>query len=135
MPLKPGSAYSSTGNEDAAFRDSMAEAIEDAFQSEWLGAKEEVFGDPGLEDRKILFSAIAQGLVNHLRDNLDAFIIDVTTTQTTEVLIESENPSDIPISGSGAEIRSHDAIVEQVNSSNNLIKSEGSAILSRIEVE
>jgi hypothetical protein len=50
----------------ANFGGSMAEAIEQAFQSEWTAAKTTALPQTGVVDRKILFAAVAQGVLNYL---------------------------------------------------------------------
>jgi hypothetical protein len=51
--------------------DSMAKAIEDAFIKTWPTVME---GDPQTSDQmKLLFVAIAEGVINHLASHSDAF--------------------------------------------------------------
>jgi len=70
MPLKPGSYVS--------FSNSMAAAMESAFQTYWQSVKGTPLPDAGLEDRKILFIAIARGVVQHLREQVpSSFVLDV----------------------------------------------------------
>jgi hypothetical protein len=73
MPLKAGTKANYSG--------SMAEAIEYAFRREWPNAM------PGAElptttspDLKLLFVAIAQGVIRHLKDHADSFQVDVATS-------------------------------------------------------
>lgn len=66
MPMKPGTTDSET-----AFSDSLAEAIDNAFKMEWLVVKGEPLPAGGEVERKILFAAIAQGLLDYLKDNED----------------------------------------------------------------
>jgi len=63
MALKRGSAIS-----DSAFVNSMAEEIENAFQAEWNALKDTPLpaGTAVEQDRKILFAAISQGVLNYL---------------------------------------------------------------------
>ncbi|VAW64528.1 hypothetical protein MNBD_GAMMA10-316 [hydrothermal vent metagenome] len=63
MALKRGSAIS-----DSAFVNSMAEEIENAFQTEWNALKDTPLpaGTAVEQDRKILFAAISQGVLNYL---------------------------------------------------------------------
>jgi hypothetical protein len=122
MALKAGRAGSVSN-----FSDSMAEAMDLAFQSEWDAVKDIPLGEAGEEDRKILFSAIAQGVIKHLQQHInDALQIEVRVTQTNEVLMKSDNPAAIPVSGGGS-IAAGQADVEQSNSSGNLIVAEGEA--------
>lgn len=53
----------------ADFAGSMAEAIEQAFQSEWTATKTTALPQTGAADRKILFAAVAQGVLNYLEDH------------------------------------------------------------------
>ena len=120
MTLKPGSVDDFSG--------SMAAAMEEAFKTEWLAVK----GTPlatasGEEDRKILFSAISKGVVKHLKEKVgEAFRIDVQVTQTSEVLIKSDNPGSIPTTGI-ATIQAGNADVTQINQAGNMMISEGTA--------
>ena len=83
MALKAGTV--------ANFNGSMAEAMEQAFESEWLDLKEEALPGGGEDERKILFAAVAQGVVNYLQANInDSINIDVSVTQTGGGTIESE---------------------------------------------
>lgn len=65
MPLKPGK------RPQTDFLGSMAEAIEKVFEHEWHNRYGYHLPVRGREDRKLLFVAIAQGVVKHLVDNSD----------------------------------------------------------------
>jgi len=119
MALKPGSVNDFTG--------SMAEAMDQAFRSQWNAVKGSALPSSGEEDRKILFTAIAQGVVKHLQDNAnEAFRIGVRVTQTGDVLMRSDNPSPIPVGGGGT-IVAHQAAVRQLEQADNRIVSQGEA--------
>jgi hypothetical protein len=68
MALKPG-----TIND---YDSSMAQAMEEAFLAEWKNA----MGDADLPEpnnqMRLMFVAVAQGVVRHLHENPDAFRID-----------------------------------------------------------
>lgn len=53
------------------FASSLASYIDTAMQNEWQAVKGEALptGDQGADDRKILFAAIAQGVMKFLADN------------------------------------------------------------------
>ena len=108
MALKPGKVND--------FSESMAEAMEEAFKAEWLEVKEKPLpSDAGVEDRKILFSAISKGVVSHLKERVgEAFQIHVQVTQTDDVLMQSDNPNSIPTT-STTTIESGDADVRQID--------------------
>ncbi len=62
------------------FASSLASYIDDAMQKEWQAVKNEALpSGPGEEDRKILFAAIAQGVLHFL---LDQRINLVTTDES-----------------------------------------------------
>jgi hypothetical protein len=109
------------------FTHSMAEAMEQALAQEYQKLKGEVLPDMGQEDRRMLFAAIAQGVVRHLKDNLAAFTVSVETTQVTgetgAPLIRSRDPG-----GIGPD-------VVQINASDNRIKSRGEAVVDAIQTE
>jgi len=67
------------------FPGSLAEAIEDALKAEHLALKGEPLPDQGLDDRRMLLVAIAQGVVRYFKDNVNAFEISVETTLTNTV--------------------------------------------------
>jgi len=72
-PLKAGTV------ED--FAASLASYIDAAMKAEWYAVKGEYLptGDQGSEDRKILFAAIAQGVMHFLGDHVNDLI---TTTNS-----------------------------------------------------
>lgn len=85
MMLKPGSVSN--------FENSMAKAMADAFQTEWNAVKDFGLGDAGEEDRKILFAAIAQGVVKHLQEKINEALkveikIEVTNEKGTSTKVE-----------------------------------------------
>jgi hypothetical protein len=54
----------------ADFANGMAAYIEKAMQNEWLAVKGTALpSGPGDEDRKILFAAVAQGVLKYLYDH------------------------------------------------------------------
>jgi hypothetical protein len=72
MALKAGTV--------ASFSGSLAEAMENALKAEYQAVKGESLPDQGLEDRRMLLVAIAQGVVRYFKDNTDAWQISVETT-------------------------------------------------------
>ena len=61
------------------FANSMALYMEEAMKEEWFRVKgERLHADIGVQDRRILFAAVAQGVLRYLEDNL-------LTLATTEV--------------------------------------------------
>jgi hypothetical protein len=63
----------------ADFAGSMAAAMEDAMKQEYQVVKGEPLSSQGEEDRRLLLVAVAQGVVRYLKDNLDAWKIEVET--------------------------------------------------------
>lgn len=124
MALKPGSIND--------FANSMAQAMDQAFHNQWQTAKGEPLPGAGEQDRQLLFAAIAQGLVQHLKQHAnDAFQIEVQVSQTGDVLALSDNPAAIPVSG-GGQIATGQADVRQRSGADNLIISKGTA--TRVEI-
>jgi len=75
----------------ADFSDSMAEAIENAFLEEWPkvmgGAADEV---PEMnEQMKLIFVAVAQGVVRYLTDHAEAFHIHSVEVTQEKSLVQS----------------------------------------------
>jgi hypothetical protein len=61
----------------ADFAASMAEAMYTAMQSEWRAAHgSDLPGGSGELDRRILFAAIAQGMLGYLQDHLVDLVTD-----------------------------------------------------------
>lgn len=72
--------------QETEFAGSMAEAMEDALGQEWFNLKSTPLPAQGQDDRRLLFVAIAQGVVSYLTANADAFNVAVTTTQTGDLI-------------------------------------------------
>lgn len=73
MPLKPGSNSAS-----ASFAGSMASAMEQAFNEEWPYVMKDAAVPPSSEQMKLLFTAIAKGVVRHLQANANSFKVTVS---------------------------------------------------------
>jgi hypothetical protein len=83
MKLKAGTLTNQNLNE---FSNSMASAMMHAMEKEYEAVKNVELPSIGREDMKIMFSAIAQGVIRHLRDNPDAFKISgADTTETIQI--------------------------------------------------
>jgi hypothetical protein len=84
------------------FASSLAAYLDKAMQNEWQARKGEYLLDtaPGAEDRKILFAAIAQGVLKFLADHLG----DLVTTDE---------------SGDGGVTKHHHAMAFQVDTYRN----------------
>jgi hypothetical protein len=112
MTLKAGTV----GN----FNSSMAEAMEQAFQDEWNTVKGEPLPAGGEEERKILFAAVAQGMLSYLRDNINGSLnIDIEATQDSGNQIDS----------TGASVN-----VTQTSGSSNRVESTGEAVNVALEI-
>jgi hypothetical protein len=79
----------------ADFAGSMAEAIETAFNTEWNNNKETP--PASSDDRKILFAAIAQGILNYLKDNQNNMINSITFIDTTTNIETIETVSQLDL--------------------------------------
>src|SRR4051795_6626671 len=60
--------------------DTLADAIDAALRAEWSAAKGEPLPAAGAEDRRILCAAIAQGIVDWLKERQGDFIVSLTGT-------------------------------------------------------
>lgn len=69
--------------DDADGADTMAAAIAAAMDEEWQRAKGQPLGELGREDRRILFAAVAKGVLRYLHAHRG----DVATT------VEKDHPS------------------------------------------
>ncbi|NIM95760.1 MAG: hypothetical protein GTO18_18830 [Anaerolineales bacterium] len=118
MKLKAGTVASTE------FANSMAEAIEDALEKEWQRLWNQPLPVEGQEDRRLLFVAIAQGVIRHLKDNAkEAFDVDVDVTQVNSNLIASQGYGQI-----GSYYFSVD--VDQKSGAANKVQSEGDGEVS-----
>jgi hypothetical protein len=70
MPLKSGSV--------ADFASSLAEAMENEMKTEWQAVKHTALPDQGVEDRRLLFVAIARGTFNFLKQHESDFMKKIT---------------------------------------------------------
>jgi hypothetical protein len=70
MALKAGSV--------ADFGNSLAAAMEHAMQTEWQAVKGVALPNLGIEDRRLLFVAIARGLFEYLKAHENEFMTDIT---------------------------------------------------------
>lgn len=75
MALKAGTVI--------GFSDSLAEAMEHALETEWTQVKGGTLPAAGEEDRRLLFVAIAQGIVRYLSENAEASI-EVHAVEVTQ---------------------------------------------------
>jgi len=77
----------------AAFSGSLAEAIENAMKAEWQAVKGEPMPDTDPKDRRILFVAIAQGVLGylnaHANDAINTIEFDTGVGTTDTLTIES----------------------------------------------
>jgi hypothetical protein len=106
------------------FEDSMAEAIENALKVEWAVVKEIAFPTTGEDDRRLLFVAIAQGIVRYLKDNAEASIVvhSVSVTQDSTNNVGSSGSTG-PASAGVA--HTHSVSVTQTSGSANRVESSG----------
>lgn len=92
MELKAGTTMNDSGSSE--LDNSMAKAIEDAFLKEWPKIMGDGSSAPESNDQmRLLFIAIAQGVIRHLHDNPDAFQVSFTF-------------AGIPVSGQVSQIQS-----------------------------
>ena len=86
MSLYPGSPHWNGVKyvvDDHALQDSMAGAIEDAMADVYTKVKGTGLPDVGEEDRRILFTAIARGVLRYLEDHETKLLSGVTITHTS----------------------------------------------------
>ena len=107
------------------FADSMAEAMEKALKMEWKEVEKVALPEQGEKQRRLLFAAIAQGVVRHLKDNADtAFQIAVETTQSGSG-IESKGK----VTGANA------VQVTQESGKANRVVSKGTATIKQVKIK
>lgn len=109
MQFKPGTL--------SDYTDSMGERIRIVFEKLWEDKYGKKLPSKSRDSRRLLFVAIAQGVIQHLQVNAqDAFDIEANVEQQTDSgpLIRSEGL-----------YYSYTITVDQVNSTDNKIKSTG----------
>lgn len=74
MPLKAGT-YNDLTN-------SMAQAMIDAFKAEWPHVMGDAPKPENMDQMKLLFAAVAQGVVKHLQQHATDFKVTVTDSGT-----------------------------------------------------
>ncbi len=141
MSLKPGTIL----NYPANLVDSMAEAMDEAFRREWNINMEIPLPDTGTKERLMFFSAISQGILSHLRDNLPG-----ATTISASVVQVVEGDENRPIEGENTtgeiDVYRQLAVGEEkvgyvktgharVQQTSEPVNSEGEAVIQGIEVE
>ncbi len=83
MKLKAGTLTVAHPN---AFANSMAAAMMNAMEKEYRVVKNVDLPKTGNEELKLMFAAIAQGVVRHLQSNPDAFrIVGADTTESIQI--------------------------------------------------
>ena len=106
----------------AGFEDSMAQDIEKAFRAAWKEFKNVYPPDISIDYMKPLFIAIAQGVIKHLTDKIDAInVINVSVDQKENNLIQSTGTID---GSGGGSYYSHDVTVIQDLESEDLLNPE-----------
>ena len=74
-----------------SFSKSMAHAIEIEYEAIWNSLKEEPLPNEGREDRRMLFVAIARGVMRHLEDNVnDGIVVTYDAGYLADVNINSD---------------------------------------------
>ena len=120
--------------DNEALENSMAQAIEDALEDVYEKVKGKTFPSAGKDDRRLLFVAIAQGVIKHLQENAnDAFDVTVTVDQQTEtgpwIKSSANTGTQFTNSGDPAGTHRHHVTVTQdttqPDGSDNKVKSEG----------
>ena len=78
MPLKAGTNFDAAG-----FADSMAATMIQSFKDEWpLVMGNDIPLPESMDQMKLLFAAVAQGVVKHLQQHAKDFKVSVTDSGT-----------------------------------------------------
>jgi hypothetical protein len=105
------------------FNGSMAEAMEQALDAIWLARTGEHLPSATEQDRRLMFIAIAQGVVKHLKDHAGAaFDVAVSVEQTGTWVNSSGNTT------SGG--HNHTVAVTQDSGDSNKVRSTGEGTVS-----
>jgi len=120
MKLKPGT------QDD--FEASMAASMEQAFERVWQERMKRTLPEDSRDDRRMLFIAIAQGVIRHLQENAaDAFDVNVNVEQTVN---GQDGGSWITCSGTAKGEQTYSVTVTQTASAQNKVKSQGSGVVT-----
>ncbi|HWP47391.1 MAG TPA: hypothetical protein VNM22_09545 [Candidatus Limnocylindrales bacterium] len=65
----------------------MTEAIEAAFKNEWQVVKGTPLPAAGSEDRRLLFAAIARGILEYLKDHEEDILKSITVKDPSDTAI------------------------------------------------
>ncbi|HHM05332.1 MAG TPA: hypothetical protein ENJ19_06265 [Gammaproteobacteria bacterium] len=104
------------------FDNSMAQAMEEALAVLWQEKTGQPLGSAGEEDRRLMFVAIAQGVVKHLKDNAGAaFAVSVNVEQTGPW---------VSASGQTTSGHNHTVAVTQDNVVGNKVQSSGTGTVT-----
>ena len=118
--------------------DSMTQAMEDAFREVWEKHFKTDFPEAGEVERHLLFSAIAKGVLKHLKDHLGKSLkITVSVTQNMagdqDRIISQNTKNTIPVTYSvSGYIETNKAVVTQVSDP---VISRGEATVVEVNVE
>ena len=83
MSLYPGAPRKVDGNyvlDDQALQDSMAKAIDEAMADVYLKLKGKALPEEGKEDRRLLFVAIARGVLKYFESHESELLSHLTVT-------------------------------------------------------
>ena len=94
MPLKPGTKKEAPPNHQG-YENSMAEAMEKAFFDMWPQSMGNQPAPESNDQFRLMFLAIANGVVKHLKDNADSFSVTVGSGSGTVSSIETD-PGTLP---------------------------------------
>lgn len=76
----------------ASFTGSMAEAIETAFAAELLALKGTTLSSSSVEERRMLFCAIAQGVLGYLAANEASLTVTIGVTANVDIQFQVSSP-------------------------------------------
>jgi hypothetical protein len=86
MPLKAGTKKITPAPDPDPYAESMAEAMERAFFREWRGSMGGQDPPPPNDQMRLMFIAISQGVVNHLRAHPEAFMVTVAEDESGNLI-------------------------------------------------
>ncbi len=104
MSLKPGTPRKVNNEyrlDDTALSNSMALAIDEEMAAVYEAVKGVPMPEAGEEDRRILFTAIARGVLKYLRDNSADFVEAIAVKHTDE----SEQEHTVEVTGFAGTIK------------------------------
>jgi len=75
----------------------LTDAMQQAFKNEWLAVKKSPMPEGGGEDRRLLFAAVARGLLEYVEAHQNEVLTSITFQDTDQSVTHTVTGADINI--------------------------------------